>query len=160
MDRDVGLVPFRCALSTSVWSSPNPQSPKILRPKRQSVVGAAIEKAAKHTPRQLECTKIICLLALTNGRTERRIVEDGGLLPLVEIIRDGYGDGLGYAVSAVGHLAFVKENSRAIVESGVMVPLTNVLKGGDDKMQLRSVASMVSIYACALLFLDGQARFF
>ena len=113
----------------------------------KSVVGCAVEKVTKHTPRELECVKILCLLALTNGKTERRIIVDGGLLPLVDIVRDGFGDGLGYAVSAIGHLAFVKENSKEIIESGVMVPLTNVLKEGDEKMQLRAVDVIRNISA-------------
>lgn len=112
-----------------------------------AVVEASMQKTVRHGPRELECIKILCSLALTQGKTEERIIADGALPTLVEIVRDGFGESLMYAVSALGHLAFVERNAAAIIKSGVFVPLTNVLKNGDEKMQLKAVDVIRNISA-------------
>jgi hypothetical protein len=49
------------------------------------------------------------------------------LQPLVNIVREGFGDTLLYAVTALSNLAYVPANRKAIIDSGVLVPLTQVL---------------------------------
>lgn len=59
--------------------------------------------------------------------------------PIIDIVRDGYGESLLYAVTALSHLAFVPKNGAVILKSGVLVSLTKVIKSGDPKIQLKAV---------------------
>ena len=94
----------------------------------QAVVTVAQSPTVKDTPRYNQCIRIFSNLSIGGGETEARMVMDGVLGPVVNAVREGFGEMRLYAISTVQNLAFVEENSRAIIEAGVLIPLTKILK--------------------------------
>jgi len=113
-----------------------------------AVVQVAKAPTVRDTPRYLQCMRIFCNLSLGAGETEVRMVQDMVLGPVVNAVREGHGELLLYAISTVANLAFVEENRDAIVDAGVMIPLTKILKEeGETPAKLKALDAVRNLAA-------------
>ena len=127
-----------------------PENRKIMcsRGVAAAVVQVSISSSVRDTPRYLQCMRIFCNLSLGAGETEVRMVQDKVLGPIVNSVRDGFGESLLYAISTVANLAFVEKNRDDIVDAGVMIPLTKILKEqGETPAKLKALDAVRNLAA-------------
>lgn len=93
-----------------------------------AVVRVANSPTVRDTPRYLQCIRIFCNLSIGKGETEARMVKDGVMGPVSNSLREGHGEIILYAISTIQNLAFVVQNRDPIIDSGVLILLTQILK--------------------------------
>jgi CRP-like cAMP-binding protein len=127
-----------------------PENRKIMcsRGVAAAVVQVSISSSVRDTPRYLQCMRIFCNLSLGAGETEVRMVQDKVLGPVVNSVREGFGESLLYAISTVANLAFVEKNRDDIVDAGVMIPLCKILKEqGETPAKLKALDAVRNLAA-------------
>ena len=93
-----------------------------------AVVKVANSPSVRDSPLYDQCLRIFCNLSIGGGETEARMVTDGVLGPVTSTIREGVRENILFAISTVTNLAFVEENRDPLIDSGVLIPLTKILR--------------------------------
>ena len=88
----------------------------------------------------------LVLLARDNDRYGKLIIEEGGVPPLLELVKEGRPDGQENAARAIGLLDRDKESVEHIINAGVGAIFAKILKDGHMKVQAM-VAWTVSEWA-------------
>lgn len=98
-------------------------------------------------------------LARDNDHYGKLIVEEGGIVPLLKLVKDGKVEGQENAVRAIGLLGKEAETVEQMIAAGVCMVFTKVLKEGSMKVQATvawAIAELAASYPkCQELF--GQS---
>ncbi|XP_074278888.1 uncharacterized protein LOC141602577 [Silene latifolia] len=74
-------------------------------------------------------------LARDNDRYVKLIVEEGGVVPLLKLVKEGKPEGQEYAARVIGHLGRDPESVQQLVNAGVSSVFAKILKDGQMKVQ-------------------------
>ncbi|KAJ1471992.1 hypothetical protein T484DRAFT_1842071 [Baffinella frigidus] len=96
-----------------------------------AVVKVARAASVRDSAREVVAVRILCNLSLTNGNTERTMVQQL----------------LYYAITTLANLAFVQENRDDILAAGALGPLKELLRRGDPEQVLKTIDTIRNLAA-------------
>ncbi|KDP46759.1 hypothetical protein JCGZ_06547 [Jatropha curcas] len=107
-----------------------------------------------------EVTSELLTFSLDSNQTKKLIIEEGGVVPLLKLLKEGSIEEQVIAAKAIGTLGFDSESVQHIIDAGVCKVFVEILKEGTMKVQTEvawAISNLVSNYpSCQDIFAQNN----